>query len=109
MNDNLRSAQQQLLQEIDGSISDKSILKVLSKVPRQMFVPRKYYYSAYENVPLPIGDDQTISQPLIVCIMIELLELKQLLLMKTNIVFTKQTSYFLMKIIGFLKQNSYFS
>ena len=50
MNDNLRSAQQQLLQEIDGSISDKSILKVLSKVPRQMFVPRKYYYSAYENV-----------------------------------------------------------
>ena len=76
MNDNLRSAQQQLLQEIDGSISDKSILKILSKVPRQMFVTRKHYYSAYENVPLPIGDDQTISQPLIVCIMIELLELK---------------------------------
>ena len=76
MNDNLRSAQLKLLQEIDVSISDKSILKVLSKVPRQMFVPQKYYYSAYENVPLPIGDDQTISQPLIVCIMIELLELK---------------------------------
>ena len=76
MNDNLRSAQQQLLQEIDGSISDKSILKILSKVPRQMFVPRKHYYSAYENVPLPIGDDRTISQPLIVCFMIELLELK---------------------------------
>ena len=76
MNDNLRLAQLKLLQEIDVSISDKSILKVLSKVPRQMFVPQKYYYSAYENVPLPIGDDQTISQPLIVCIMIELLELK---------------------------------
>lgn len=76
MDVNLELAKKQLLQEIDVSISDKSILKVLSKVPRQMFVPLEQQHLSYENAPLSIGDGQTISQPLIVCIMIELLELK---------------------------------
>ncbi|MBK49789.1 MAG: protein-L-isoaspartate(D-aspartate) O-methyltransferase [SAR202 cluster bacterium] len=76
MNYNLRLVQEKLLQEIKASIGDKSILNVLRKVPRERFILPNDYCAAYENIPLSIGDGQTISQPLIVCIMIELLELK---------------------------------
>jgi protein-L-isoaspartate(D-aspartate) O-methyltransferase len=44
-------------------------------VPRHRFVPRKLWHRAYENRPLPIGHDQTISQPYIVALMTELLAL----------------------------------
>ena len=76
MDVNFELAKKQLLQEIDASIRDKSILNALSKVPRQMFVPIEQQHLAYKNAPLSIGNGQAISQPLIVCIMIELLELK---------------------------------
>jgi protein-L-isoaspartate(D-aspartate) O-methyltransferase len=47
----------------------------MSKVPRHLFVPEEYRSKAYDDGPLPIGDDQTISQPYIVALMTELLEL----------------------------------
>jgi len=72
----------QLLQEnmikeqiISRGISDKKVLEALRKVPRHIFVDEAYRDSAYEDRPLPIGSGQTISQPYIVALMTESLEL----------------------------------
>ena len=50
-------------------------LKRLKSVPRHLFVPQEYRSSAYEDGPLPIGFQQTISQPYIVAYMTQLLDL----------------------------------
>src|SRR5579875_318726 len=49
-------------------------IAALGKVPRHRFVPPEVAHRAYENVPLPIGHGQTISQPYIVAVMTDLLE-----------------------------------
>ncbi len=51
---------------------DPRVMNVLGKVPRHEFVPRAYRSYAYLNRPLPIGNDQTISQPYIVALMTHL-------------------------------------
>ncbi|MDN7025034.1 protein-L-isoaspartate(D-aspartate) O-methyltransferase [Methanoculleus sp. FWC-SCC1] len=56
-------------------ISDPRVLAAMRKVPRHLFVPPAYERSAYQDSPLPIGEGQTISQPYIVAVMTELLEL----------------------------------
>ncbi|MBI2358038.1 MAG: protein-L-isoaspartate(D-aspartate) O-methyltransferase [Deltaproteobacteria bacterium] len=56
-------------------IRDPKVLQALSLVPRHLFVPESLQASAYEDRPLPIGEGQTISQPYIVALMTELLEL----------------------------------
>ncbi len=55
-------------------ISDTLVLNAMAKVPRHRFVPETWRGYAYEDTPLPIGDDQTISQPYIVALMTELLD-----------------------------------
>ncbi len=57
-------------------ITDPAVLKAMSAVPRHRFVPEKIQYLAYEDRPLPIGYDQTISQPYIVALMSQLLSLE---------------------------------
>lgn len=57
-------------------IKDKKVLQAMLKVPRHEFIPDKYRLEAYSDYPLPIGEGQTISQPYIVALMTELLELK---------------------------------
>jgi protein-L-isoaspartate(D-aspartate) O-methyltransferase len=57
-------------------VKDPRVLSALSKVERNRFVPEEYLNSAYSDQPLPIGEGQTISQPYIVALMTELLELK---------------------------------
>jgi protein-L-isoaspartate(D-aspartate) O-methyltransferase len=57
-------------------ISDQRVLDAFLRVPRHEFVPELYRDRAYEDHPLPIGDGQTISQPYIVAIMLQALELK---------------------------------
>ncbi len=57
-------------------IKDQRVLTALQKVPRHEFVPVEKRSSAYENIPLAIGYGQTISQPYIVALMTELLEIK---------------------------------
>ena len=52
------------------------VLAAVSKVPRHQFVPGDMVRSAYDNRPLPIGLGQTISQPFIVALMTDLLDLK---------------------------------
>src|SRR5512136_1748867 len=57
-------------------VKDPRVLSALLKVERERFVPGEYTNSAYADQPLPIGEGQTISQPYIVALMTELLELK---------------------------------
>lgn len=57
-------------------IKDEKVLAAMEKVERHRFVPERYREVAYEDTPLPIGEGQTISQPYIVGLMTELLELK---------------------------------
>jgi protein-L-isoaspartate(D-aspartate) O-methyltransferase len=66
-----------LVQELrQQGIRDEAVLAAFSKVPRELYVPPQYKDYAYRNRPLPIGLEQTISQPLMVAIMLEHLELK---------------------------------
>jgi protein-L-isoaspartate(D-aspartate) O-methyltransferase len=58
-------------------ISDQQVLDALERVPRHAFVPDQYRSQAYADHPLPIGHGQTISQPYIVALMTELLELEE--------------------------------
>jgi protein-L-isoaspartate(D-aspartate) O-methyltransferase len=57
-------------------VKDPRVLSAISKVERHLFVPESLESSAYGDQPLPIGEGQTISQPYIVALMTELLELK---------------------------------
>jgi protein-L-isoaspartate(D-aspartate) O-methyltransferase len=53
------------------------VFEALKKVPRHEFIPHEYINDAYSDIPLPIGEGQTISAPHMVAIMCELLELKK--------------------------------
>ena len=57
-------------------VRDSEVLAALSKVERHRFVPEEYVRAAYADHPLPIGFGQTISQPYIVALMSEALEVK---------------------------------
>jgi len=56
-------------------IKDKRILDAMMKVPRHLFVEEGLWHQAYGDFPLPIGEGQTISQPYIVALMTEALQL----------------------------------
>jgi protein-L-isoaspartate(D-aspartate) O-methyltransferase len=59
-----------------GIINDPKVLDAMRHVPRHFFVPKNYQEHAYANRPLPIGYNQTISQPLIVAYMTDLLDIE---------------------------------
>lgn len=59
-----------------GSLKSRSVIDAFKKVPREKFVLSEYRESAYSDKPLPIGRDQTISQPTTVAIMTETLDVK---------------------------------
>jgi len=61
-------------QLIARGIRDKRVLEAFRKLPRHLFVPKEYLSVAYQDSPLSIGEGQTISQPYIVALMVELLE-----------------------------------
>src|SRR6202047_1361699 len=67
---------QHLVAEIGKGALDDRVLRSMAKVPRHEFVPVEVQPYAYLNRPLPIGFDKTISQPLMVAVMTDLLELK---------------------------------
>src|SRR5207253_519890 len=52
-------------------IGDPAVLAAMGEVPRERFVPERLVEFAYEDGPLPIGEEQTISQPYLVALMIE--------------------------------------
>jgi protein-L-isoaspartate(D-aspartate) O-methyltransferase len=57
------------------AVADERVLDAVRAIPRDLFVPEGLRAEAWDNVPLPIGAGQTISQPLVVARMCELLEL----------------------------------
>jgi len=63
-------------QLMERGIRNERVLDAMGRVPREVFVPRQYSHLAYADGPLPIDEHQTISQPYIVALMTELLELK---------------------------------
>jgi len=71
--DRLSQARRALLAGISVEVKDTRVVEAIARVPREKFVPEEVRHSAYENVPLPIGYGQTISQPLIVAMMTEAL------------------------------------
>jgi len=66
-----------LIAELRGYIADPRVLDAVAAVPRELFVPPSARDRAYENCALGIGGGQTISQPLVVARMTELLELRR--------------------------------
>lgn len=81
------SLQENMINEIESEIIETSnytgikklspkVLKALTVIPRHLFVPPENEEHAYLNVPLPIGKGQTISQPFIVALMTEILDIQ---------------------------------
>src|SRR5215471_12087101 len=62
-------------ERIGKGVLDERVMAAMAKVPRHDFVPFELQPYAYANIPLPIGFDKTISQPFIVALMTDLLEL----------------------------------
>jgi len=72
----LERARENLLKYLDHEIADKRVVEAMKHVPREAFVSPEQYHSAYDDRPLGIGFGQTISQPFIVALMVQALELK---------------------------------
>ncbi|MDO8491278.1 MAG: protein-L-isoaspartate(D-aspartate) O-methyltransferase [Dehalococcoidia bacterium] len=69
------AARKKLLAGLGLEIHDRRVLKAMDKVPRELFVPLASQHLSYEDIPLPIGEGQTISQPFIAALMTQELEL----------------------------------
>src|SRR5271167_2858593 len=72
----IRVIAEHLAAEIGKTALDDRVIRAMAKVPRHEFMPVEVLPYAYLNRPLPIGFDKTISQPLMVAVMTDLLELK---------------------------------
>ncbi len=66
---------ERLLREVSRSVADRRVLDAIASVPRELFVDPDDAADAYADIPLSIGSGQTISQPTMVGIMLEALEL----------------------------------
>jgi len=86
--EDFRAKRERLLKEIEDDVKatskrigrkqlSESVMRAMGTVPRHEFVPKRLRHAAYENRPLPIGYGQTISQPYIVAIMTDLLDLRK--------------------------------
>ena len=83
--DEYRLQRQQMIADIEDGLSttaryinkksfNTDVMRAMSEIPRHEFVPQDISFRAYENLPLPIGYGQTISQPYIVALMTDLLQ-----------------------------------
>lgn len=74
----LKEAREKMVELIKSrGIKDERVISAMLKVPRHLFVDKSQWGSAYDDRPLPIGFGQTISQPYIVALMTESLEIKK--------------------------------
>jgi len=65
-----------ILELRESGISDSKVLSAIEKIPRERFIPENFRNQAYDNLALPIGDNQTISQPFVVAKMTQLLQVE---------------------------------
>jgi len=70
------AARAELIEQLSTEIRDRRVLAAMRNIPRELFVPPESRHLAYADKPLPIGYEQTISQPFIIALMTEALELK---------------------------------
>jgi protein-L-isoaspartate(D-aspartate) O-methyltransferase len=77
--DRYEKVRQRMVREqiIARGIKDQQVIQAMLNVKRHLFVPKNYERMAYEDRPLAIGEGQTISQPYIVALMTETLDLKK--------------------------------
>jgi protein-L-isoaspartate(D-aspartate) O-methyltransferase len=73
----LERSREGLLKYLDHEIADKRVVEAMRRVPREAFVSAEQYQFAYDDHPLSIGFGQTISQPFIVALMVQALEVKE--------------------------------
>jgi protein-L-isoaspartate(D-aspartate) O-methyltransferase len=71
-------ARERMVEEqlVPRGIRDPRVLQAMGKIPRHLFLEPELWDRAYEDQPLPIGSNQTISQPYMVALMLEALALK---------------------------------
>lgn len=70
------TAKARLILEVrQGGVTDPRVLAAMESIPRPMFVPQAFKERSFENVALPIGRHQTVSQPMVVGLMTQALEL----------------------------------
>jgi len=72
----LERARENLFKYLGYEIADKRVIEAMKRVPREAFVSQEQYHVAYDDRPLGIGFGQTISQPFIVALMAQALELR---------------------------------
>jgi protein-L-isoaspartate(D-aspartate) O-methyltransferase len=70
-----KAARAELIEQLSTEIKNKRVLAAMGATPRELFVPPEIRHLAYADKPLPIGHGQTISQPFIIALMTEALEL----------------------------------
>ena len=76
MSSELEKAKASLFAALRRRIPSGSVIDAMEAVPRELFVPESRRHQSYEDIPLPIGEDQTVSQPHIVAIMTHALDLR---------------------------------
>ncbi len=69
------AARAELIEQLSTEIIDQRVLAAMRAIPRELFIPPESRHLAYQDKPLPIGHGQTISQPFIIALMTEALEL----------------------------------
>ncbi len=74
---NTEAQKKEMLEELKRFGIQNPVLKAMEVIPREKFVPESYKYLAYADHPIPIGSDATISQPLVVAMMLSELQLKE--------------------------------
>ena len=72
----LERARKNLLSYLEREIADTRVVEAMKRVPREAFVSPEQFHAAYDDRPLSIGFGQTISQPFIVALMVQALELE---------------------------------
>lgn len=73
---NYSNARERLIESLRREVRDERVLQALASVPREAFVPPELAQHAYDDNALPIGEGQTISQPLMVGIMLQALDVQ---------------------------------
>ena len=66
-----------ILELRESGIVNPQVLSAIERIPRENFVPKAFRNQSYENIALPIAEEQTISQPLVVALMTEALEIEK--------------------------------
>ena len=76
MSSEMTQAKRRLFDGLRREIPGKAVLDAMENVPRELFVPEESRHLSYEDIPLPIGEGQTISQPYIIAVMTNALEIE---------------------------------